>query len=413
MPTFAARASGVLLFVPLLAQDPAPEAPREWIGGVPFTSWTRMTGDWGGVRNDLELAGVEVAGGYTADLAAPWTGDTRRRSTYSSLLDVNAAFDLETLLGLPRTFAYVDAYSIKGRNPSDDVGDYQWVSNIAAPNVDQIAELWVETWLFDELRVKLGKVDFNSEFAFHEIGGEFVHSTAAIVPTIVAYPTYPDPATAINLFWHPSELFYAGVGVFDGANAEGVRTGTRGPSGFFGGDDSDAYFYAAEIGLGWTGGESWGSGRCALGAFHHTATFERFDGGTERGTSGVWFNLEQRVWRENPSEDDGQGIGVFLSLGRADDAVADCGSAVGVGVEWTGPLPSRDFDVLGLGVFSCDLSDERDAGTPADETAIELFYKVQLTPWVSLKPELQLVRNPGGQEVDDVLVGLLRVEIAF
>ena len=65
MCTFAARASGVLLAVPLLAQGPVAEVPREWIGGVPFTSWTRMTGDWAGLRSDLELAGIEVAGGFS------------------------------------------------------------------------------------------------------------------------------------------------------------------------------------------------------------------------------------------------------------------------------------------------------------------------------------------------------------
>ena len=72
--------------------------------------------------------------------------------------------------------------------------------------------------------------------------------------------------------------------------------------------------------------------------------------------------------------------------------------------------PRRDR----LGLFRVDLSDEPGAGTPDDETVVELLYKLQLTPSVSLKPELQYVMNPGGQSgVDDVLVGLVRVEILF
>ena len=400
---------------PLLAQDdPADPAGREWIGGLPFTQWTHLTGDWAGVRNELEAVGIEVAGGYTADFVAPWSGNVRRRATMQSLLDLNAAFDLDTIAGLPRTIAYIDAYQIAGRNPSLDIGDFQYVSNIANADLEQIAELWVETWLGDELRLKVGKVDFNSEFSFHEIGGEFLNSTAAISPAIIAYPTYPNPATSINLFWVPNERWYVGAAVYDGANGDGIQTGSRGPSGFFSDDESDAYFYAVEAGYGWTGGDSWGSGRLSIGAFHHSASFDTFAGGTDRGTEGLWINLEQRVWRENPTSDDGQGFGFFVGTGHADDNVSICGSSFAAGFEWSGVLPERDFDVLGFGVFHADLSDHPGAGTPNDETAFELFYKLQLTPSISLKPELQHVLNPGGiAGADDVLVGLLRLEVLF
>ncbi|MCU0864196.1 MAG: carbohydrate porin [Planctomycetes bacterium] len=404
------------LATPLLSQDDAtPDlTQREWIGGLPFTSWTHLTGDWGGFRNQLEAIGIEVAGGYTADLAAPWSGDGRRRASLQSLLDLNAAFDLETIAGLPRTIAYFDAYRIDGRNPSLDVGDFQVISNIANADLEQIAEVWVETWLGDQFRLKVGKVDFNSEFSFHEVGGEFVNSTAAISPAIIAYPTFPNPATSVNLFWVPNERWYVGAAIYDGANGDGIQTGSRGPSGFFSDDESDAYFYAAEVGYAWTGGERWGSGRISVGTFYHSASFDRFDGGSDRGTAGAWFNLEQRFWRENPGADDGQGASFFVGTGHADDTVSVCGSSFAAGLEWMGALPSRDFDVLGLGLFHADMSDAQGAGTPDDETTIELFYKVQLTPSISLKPELQHVMNPGGfADVDDVLVGLLRLEVAF
>ena len=400
-----------------VAQDP-PEAeaapPREWVGGAPLWEWTRLTGDWGGLRTSLAESGVEVSGGYTVDFAAPWSGDTRRRSTTANLLDVNAAFDLEQLLGLRRTLFYFDAYRIAGGNPTNDVGDYGTLSNIAAPEVAQIAELWVETWLGDTVRVKAGKVDFNSEFSFHEIGGEFVNSTAAIVPTIVYYPTYPNPATSVNVFWSLGENTYVGAAVYDGANANGIQTGKRGPRGFFSDDESDAYFYAIETGTGRAGRDRWGSGRAAIGAFHHSASFTRFDGNTDRGTEGLWFSLEQVLWREDPTATDPQGVGAFVSFGFADDAVSACGFSLAAGFEWTGALAGRDYDVFGFGLFLCDLSDDPAAGTPEDELTLELFYKAQLTPAVSLKPELQYIVHPGGiAGVDDVLVGLLRLEVLF
>lgn len=400
-----------LLGAPSLAQEVAPE--REWIGGRPITEWTRLTGDWGGLRTDLEAAGVEVSGAYVADLAAPWSGGLRSRSSFASLLDVNVAFDLEALLGLPSTYAYVDAYSIAGRSPSRDIGDFQGVSNIQNANLEQIAEVWVETWV-DAFRFKVGKVDFNSEFAVQEIGGDLVSSTAAISPAIVAYPTFPNPATSINVFYTPSETFYVGLGMYDGAFGDGINTGTRGPKGFFSSTPSDSYFYCLEVGAAWRGGGTWGSGRTAVGCYHHTATFARFDGGTDSGTEGGWATVEQRLWRENPQDDDGQGIGMFATVGVADDQVSACGSTLAIGFEWGGPIDGRDFDVFACGLYYCDLSDRAGAGTPNDETVFEVLYKVQVTPALSVKPELQYVSNPGGVAgVDDVLVALLRVEMLF
>lgn len=397
------------------ATGPMDPAPREWIGGLPWSEWTRATGDWAMLRTRLEDLGIEFGGGYTADLAAPWSGDTRRRASVCTLFDLNLACDLEVLAGLPKTLAYVDAYQIEGRDPTGDVGDFQGLSNIQSDDTAQIAEVWIETWFGEFVRVKAGKVDFNSEFAFHEIGGEFIASSAAILPTIVAYPTYPNPATSINVFVVPDEHWHVAAAVYDGAGADGIATGGRGPKGFFDDSDSDAYFLAAEVGYAWAGGDTWGAGRCVLGTFHHTATFATFAGGTDDGTSGLWGSLEQRLWRENPADaEDGQGLGAFFSFGFADDDLAACGSAFAFGIEWHGAIPTRDHDVLGLCVCHADLSDDPGAGTPADETVFELLYKVALTPAVSLKPELQYILDAGGVAgASDVLVGLLRLEILF
>ncbi|MBM4060466.1 MAG: carbohydrate porin [Planctomycetes bacterium] len=400
-------------FAPAQDEGPTP-ASREWIGGLPFLEWTRATGDWGGLRTRLDDLGIEFGGGYTADWTAPWTGGLRSRDSVCTLFDVNAAFDLEALAGLPRTLAFVDVYWIEGRGPSGDVGDFQGVSNIAVDNTGQIAELWVETWIGEQFRVKAGKVDFNSEFAFNELGAEFVNSTAAITPCIVAYPTYPDPATAVNLFYVPDGRFQAGIGIYDGAGAEGISTGGRGPGGFFGTDGSSAYFLAAEVGCAWPGGESWGSGRAAFGLWYHTADFERFGGGTDSATEGFWLTLEQNLWRENPAEPgDRQGLGAYAAFGRAHDTISAVGSTFTCGVAWTGALAHRDHDVFGVAIHHADLSDDPAAGTPDDETVFEVLYKVAVTPAISLKPDLQYVLNPGGGGADDSLVALLRLEVLF
>jgi porin len=207
------------------------------------------------------------------------------------------------------------------------------------------------------------------------------------------------------------EGVYVTAGAFDGAMQEGVPTGSRGPDTLFG-PPSDTYL-AAEAGLTWTGGDAGRVGRLAVGAWHHTGTFDRLAGGTRDGASGGYVVLDQTLFRENAdAEDDAQGLGAFAVLDAADDDVFEVDHHVAAGLAWTGLLDGRDADVVGLGATWVHFS--ADAGFPGDgELAIETFYRLQLTPWFSVKPDLQYIVNPSGGAADDALVATLRLEAAF
>lgn len=409
------------------AQDPKPDAPgeaqepaaedgeREWIGGMPWWRWSRATGDLADQRRWLEEQGIELGGGLTLDWAGTWNGGLRNRDTLIALPDVNVAMDLDTLLGIPHTMFFLDAYQIEGRSIANDIGTIQGVSNIDSPNFAQVAECWVETQLFEQFRLKVGKVDVNSEFAFSEVMGEFVNPSGGITPTIFVAPTYPATAMSVNLFWNPSEFSYVGVGVYDGALAVGVNTGTQGPSGFFRNDESSEYFTVLEAGTSWTGGNQWGSGRAAVGAWYHGEQFERFDTTTERGLSGGYFVVDQIVQRENPEDaEDVQGIGVAFMLGFTEEDISQIGLHWQFGATWTGLIEGREDDVLGFLVTQAQLSSANGSTLVGDETIFEVLYRFQVTPAMSLKPDVQYVVNPGGDPtIDDALVGMLRVELTF
>ena len=85
---------------------------------------------------------------------------------------------------------------------------------------------------------------------------------------------------------------------------------------------------------------------------------------------------------------------------------------VGGGMQWLGPLPTRDDDIFGVGAFHAEFSDE--AGLPNDgETALEIFYRAQVAGWLSLKPDFQYIFNPGGSNAEEAIVVGLRAEVAF
>jgi len=376
-----------------------------------------MTGDWAGFRSRWEKAGITFNGSIIIDWSKVGSGGLRRRSTTRSLLDLNLTLDLESLFGLRGATIYADTYSQVGRDASQDVGDIQAFDNIdSADNVHQLAELWYEQWLFSRrFRIKIGKVEANSEFAFVDAAGEFIHSSAGFSPTILNFPSYPDPAMSVNVFVYPAPWLYFGAAVYDGALNDGVRTGGRGPSTFFSNTMSDDYFLIGELGIGWSGTANWGDGRFALGSWHHTGRFARFDGTNDSGVTGFYMVLEQRIWRENPGvPGDEQGLSFFLQYGYTDRNVSEINHHVGVGLSSVGPIRGRDEDSVGFMVSFVDLSDASGADFTTDETALELFYRLWITPFLSVKPDLQYIINPSGsRSIGDALVGTLRTEIVF
>jgi porin len=83
--------------------------------------------------------------------------------------------------------------------------------------------------------------------------------------------------------------------------------------------------------------------------------------------------------------------------------------------------------VLGLAVAHASISGNlRDAEDVAEsdgstyhskdkhETVVELTYKSQITPWLSIQPGVQTVFNPGADSsLDDAVISILRFQINF
>lgn len=294
---------------------------------------------------------------------------------------------------------------------SQDVGDSQVTSNIETDrSLQHIGELWYEYGWGDAARIKFGKLDANSEFAFIEAAGNFSHSSAGFSPTIFALPTYPEPATGAVL-WSGSDLgagFRAslGYGLFDGAfTVDGVSTGRRGPSTFFKGDASDDLFHIAQLGLEWEPADRY-SGSALVGAWKHDGDFVRFDGTDDSGTFGSYFAFDQEL---PPFV--GESLTVFGQLGDADERVSEIRNHASLGFVVDGPLLARPQDSMGLYASRVDFADEV---APHHELAFDAFYRVQATDAFFVQPELQFVVHPGGDPaIGDALVLFLRAGLTL
>lgn len=175
-------------------------------------------------------------------------------------------------------------------------------------------------------------------------------------------------------------------------------------------------FVIGEGGVAWTCEGHALPGSIAIGGWHHTGTFDRFDGGSESGTRGIYFVINQTLWQPDGIEvDDARGLAGFLQHGLADGDVSEVSQHVGAGLTWTGTFPNRDADVAGIGVSWVEFTDSLAAGfDESGEIIVETFYKIQVTPFFSIKPDVQYVHQPGGDEaLDDALVAGVRCVIDF
>ena len=95
-------------------------------------TWENGTGNWLGVRTTLEDKGVEISGGYTAEVWGNTTGGLKQGAVYTGLLDFGATVDLEKLVGWKGASVSTTWLWLSGRDASEDlVGNFLTISNIA------------------------------------------------------------------------------------------------------------------------------------------------------------------------------------------------------------------------------------------------------------------------------------------
>ena len=363
-------------------------------------------------KEALEQIGINVDLIYTGEFFQNTSGgiDTNDAGNYRG--DVSLFVEVDTAAaGLWEDgLFFLQLQHQHGKGITNDyVGDFQVLSNIDADDFTQLSEIWyLHSFLDDRLWIKLGKMEANADFAFVDFGGEFINSSPGFSPTI-PLATFPDQDWGIVLGVQPVDWFSMNIGVYQG-RPDGGRSITHTLNELYGPMVLvEPAFHYSIAGL---------PGHFRLGGWWNGDEFDRIEANVKTPLTygeayGIYATLEQTVWKENPDdEEDEQGVGVFAQMGWSPEDRCEVDQYYGVGVQWIGAFPNRDDDVVGAGIFHVEFSDE--AGFVDDgETVFELFYKYQLAGWMSIKPDLQYIANPGGMGNDDAIAIGVRWEIVF
>lgn len=115
----------------------------------------------------------------------------------------------------------------------------------------------------------------------------------------------------------------------------------------------------------------------------------------------VYYNFDQYLYVE--PDDPKQGIGVFGRFGWGRQNVNPVAHFYTIGMGGTGILPNRDRDSFGVGYYYMDLSNDLPSIFHSEQ-GIECFYNIEVTPWLHIAPDLQVIVNPGGTDMQDVAV---------
>ncbi len=367
----------------------------------------------GGARQRLDQAGITIDATFLLEGFDNFRGGLRTSPLVkASTADLSLSFDVERLLGWKGGTFYVDLEDHAGRNPSTVlVGDLQVFDKQNSAPYLQVFELWYEQKLCDDmLRLKIGKVDANSEFSVVDNGLPFISSSTQVSPTVFVFPTTPDPMPSVNLFFTPGKSYYASFGAYYANRSDTFGDLT--------GDPAAAQFTDFGTLLIGETGLQWGNapilareGNLKIGFWDHTGTFTRFEGSEQHGTHGGYGIIDQTIWQPAGESPDGRGVRAFLEYGRTQQSINPVYQHVGGGLTWKGLFAGRADDIVGLSSQYCYLS--RQATLPFTyEMALETFYRLQVAPWAQLMPDLQYIIHPGGK-YPDALVGTIGMKVYF
>lgn len=373
-----------------------------------------MTGNWGGLRDRLIEWGLTPTANYSASLQGNPVGGIRKGIKYAGLLDVYLDFDLEKLLSVKNTKLFVSGSWAFGENLSaGDVGNFFTVSNDFNGNAVRLYQFYVETDLWrDRLEVALGRMGIGDDFATADVfliyvNAAFVENPISIRYNIPAFFNNPDAALGARIRVKPSDKFYLAAGVYNADPGAGINSNVS--------VDIDFSFGEGVILIseaGYTPGGSAGlKGKYKIGAYYDTGEFNELadSENTREGNYGLYLIADQMVYRESGKES--QGLTLWAATTYApEEEINVFPFFISSGFSYEGAFTGRDNDVAGFSFAYGKLS--RDLEDQDYEIGLEGTYIFQVTPWLGIQPDLQLIVHPGGSgSIPDALVAGMQLSV--
>ena len=414
------------------AQEPAPD----------FANKT-LTGDWGGLRTRLAARGVDLSLGYVSETATNPRGGSGEKVRYSDQWSFGTKIDLGKLAGQDNASFELLVTDRDGRNLSDDakLQTLQQVQEVYGRGQTwRLTRLSLrQTWLNGAVDLKLGRLPVSDDFASFPCNFQnltFCGSQPGNVRGDLWY-SYPVSQWGTRLLVALNPEMSVQLGLYQ-VNPTYVDDHYAHHGGLWPNNPSGTTGALLPLEFAWkpkTGGLP---GSYKVGAWYDTSHADdvaldasrqpiALTGGTplrRHSRRGVYLNAQQQI----SGQENGSGASVFFNVTQSDLATAtSMDRQISTGVTWKGLFDGRPDDTLGVALGSNHVNSRvadrirlSDAlrGTsqpvPSSEGVGEVFYSWVPRPWISVQPNVQYVRHPGGIGSNaSILVLGLRSSIDF
>jgi porin len=347
---------------------------------------------------------------YKGDVVGVAAGDARG-VRYLDNIDLLAALDLDRAVGWRGGTAFASLLNNMGGRPNDIVGTLQGVNNIEVAGADLLLyQAWVQqNFADDRLSVLVGKYDLNSEFYANDAASHLIAPAFGIGSELAATgpngpSIFPRTDLAIRVRAGDERQYVQAVAI-------------RAPRGIADTHGHRSTLFVAEAGrqgmLSFTVG-GWAYSRRQPRIIPPGVT----TGPGEAASHGVYVSVETDL--AGQAEQPGHWR-AFARAGWSDGRTTPFAGGVQLGVTGHGIVPARPDSQLSIGLASADLSTPYRRANPAGEPAltgsegmVELTYSDRVLPFLTLQPDVQYVRRPGGlRDAEDAVVLGLRAIVAW
>jgi porin len=416
--------------------------------------WNRsfLTGDWGGARTKLAENGILFELGATQVFQSNAHGgkDTNNAFRYSGSADYTIKFDTARMGLWPGGLLTLRGETQFGQSINRKTG------SILSPNFDALlpvpddsgittlSEVYFTQALSEKFVLAAGKMDLmvgDANVFAHDERTQFMNSAFRVNPVLLTAGPYT--AMAAGAIWMPTDWLTVSTFINDN-DPDGAATKTGLNTAFHGREWwSVAQEYAFKwkpfgqaghqrVGWFWTSRDltvldqdtrvqlprtlSMRGGRSVRNALSRLSGLGSLLGDVETISDdwGFYYNFDQYLYTEK--DDPTQGIGIFGRFGLSSGQANPFEEFYSIGLGGKGIIPDRDQDTFGVGYYYANLSDDLPAILGAhSEQGVEVYYNIEVTPWLHVTPDLQVIVNPGGgfQDRDVAVVCGLRVQMSF
>lgn len=366
-----------------------------------------LTGDWGGLRTDLAEDGIAFRGDYVSETFSVLDGGLRRGGGYTQQIRVGADFDLDKLAGWSGGILHLTFNDRRGKGVSSDVvGNRLPIQEAYGGQYTRLTELSIEQQLNGgRLDLRAGFFAMGNDLGGMAIGCNLVNAAFCAHPLSMSgdsgWYNYPNARWGVAARYAVRPDLLVRTGVYQVNPALNDERNAWRP--FASGSTGVMLPLEVEYDRGAGGGLP---GHYKLGAYYDSSRVTRQgETGTVKGRYGVYLLADQMIWREGHGE---RGLSLFGQFTSNPKASAPITRWYEAGFVKTGTFRGRDADTIALGLVHARLNPRLrqayvdttappvDYGAlPAGETAIELSYGWQAARWLTIRPDVQYIVDPG------------------